>query len=175
MQHILQKYFGYNDFRPLQKEIISDILEGKDTFALMPTGGGKSLCYQLPALMMDGVTVVISPLISLMKDQVDNLKSNGIAAEYLNSTLGYSQIKQVHEKLIDNRIKILYVAPERLIMSDTFSYLKKGKVSMFAVDEAHCISEWGHDFRPEYRRLNILKKGSGMYRSLLLLLLPVPR
>ncbi len=158
MQHILQKYFGYNDFRPLQKEIISDILEGKDTFALMPTGGGKSLCYQLPALMMDGVTVVISPLISLMKDQVDNLKANGIEAEYLNSTLGYSQMKQVHEKLIDNQIKILYVAPERLIMSDTFSYLKKGKVSMFAVDEAHCISEWGHDFRPEYRRLNILKK-----------------
>ncbi|RQD90152.1 RecQ family ATP-dependent DNA helicase, partial [Methanosalsum natronophilum] len=158
MQKTLQKYFGYSDFRYLQKEIISDVLKGHDTFALMPTGGGKSLCYQLPALIKDGVTVVVSPLISLMKDQVDGLKANGISAEYINSTLTYKQINEIKDKLVKKELKILYLAPERLLMSDIISHLKKTSIALFAIDEAHCISEWGHDFRPEYRKLSILKK-----------------
>ncbi|MBN1134508.1 MAG: DNA helicase RecQ [Methanosarcinaceae archaeon] len=157
MYKTLQKYFGYTEFRPLQKEIIDDVIAGKDTFVLMPTGGGKSLCYQLPALLTDGLTVVVSPLISLMKDQVDSLKANGIAAAYLNSTLGYREIHEINNDLLNNRIKILYVAPERLMMSSTLELFKNSNVNLFAIDEAHCISEWGHDFRPEYRRLDMLK------------------
>jgi ATP-dependent DNA helicase RecQ len=157
MYKTLQKYFGYTEFRPLQKDIIDDVMGGKDTFVLMPTGGGKSLCYQLPALLMDGLTVVVSPLISLMKDQVDSLKANGIDAAYLNSTLGYSEAQEIKNALLNNRIKILYVAPERLMMSSTLALLKDLNVNLFAIDEAHCISEWGHDFRPEYRRLDTLK------------------
>ncbi len=157
MYKTLQKYFGYTEFRPLQKDIIDDVMAGKDTFVLMPTGGGKSLCYQLPALLMNGLTVVVSPLISLMKDQVDSLIANGIEAAYLNSTLGYRETNEIKDNLLNNKIKILYVAPERLMMSSTLALLKDSNVNLFAIDEAHCISEWGHDFRPEYRRLDTLK------------------
>ncbi|SDF72896.1 ATP-dependent DNA helicase RecQ [Methanolobus vulcani] len=158
MHETLRKYFGYSDFRPLQEEIINDVLNDCDTFVLMPTGGGKSLCYQLPALLKDGITVVVSPLISLMKDQVDSLKENGIDAAYLNSTLKPAQSKRIYEELKRGEIKILYVAPERLTMSGTITLLKSLNVSLFAIDESHCISEWGHDFRPEYRKLDMLKK-----------------
>lgn len=154
----LQQHFGFSTFRPLQQEIIQDVLHKKDVFALMPTGGGKSLCYQLPALMMSGITVVISPLIALMKDQVDGLRQNGIAAAYLNSSLNYAEQQEVKNKLCSNEIKILYIAPERLAQSDFMDLLKLLNVNLFAIDEAHCISEWGHDFRPEYRQLRTLKE-----------------
>ncbi len=158
MHKTLQKYFGYSDFRPLQEDIINDVLNDRDTFVLMPTGGGKSLCYQLPALLKDGITVVVSPLISLMKDQVDSLRESGVDAAYLNSTLKPAESKRIYEELKRGEIKILYVAPERLTMSSTITLLKSLNVSLFAIDESHCISEWGHDFRPEYRKLNFLKK-----------------
>jgi len=154
----LQKYFGYTSFLPLQKDIIRDILNKNDLFVLMPTGGGKSLCYQLPALLLDGITIVVSPLIALMKDQVDGLKANGIAAAYINSSLSSNEIQHIKSELLENRISILYVAPERIMMSDFLSFLQHLNISLIAVDESHCISEWGHDFRPEYRKLKLLKE-----------------
>lgn len=153
----LQKYFGYSTFRPLQEDIIIRILEKKDTFVLMPTGGGKSLCYQLPSLVLDGITIVISPLISLMKDQVDVLKQNGIAAEFLNSSLQPSEQQDVLEKLKNKKLSLLYVAPERLVQENFLDVLKTVPINFFAIDEAHCISQWGHDFRPEYRKLNVIR------------------
>ncbi len=154
----LQKYFGYTSFLPLQEEIVKDILLKNDVFALMPTGGGKSLCYQLPALLLDGVTIVVSPLIALMKDQVDGLKANGIAAAYINSSLRFDEIQHIKLELLENRISILYVAPERIMLPDFLLFLQRLNISLIAVDEAHCISEWGHDFRPEYRQLKLLKE-----------------
>jgi len=154
----LQKYFGYTSFLPLQKEIIEDVLQKNDVFVLMPTGGGKSLCYQIPSLLLDGVTIVVSPLIALMKDQVDGLKANGIPAAYINSSLRYEQIKQIKSELLENRISILYVAPERIVLPDFLSFLQNLNVNLIAIDEAHCISEWGHDFRPGYRQLKLLKE-----------------
>ncbi|MDR4509693.1 MAG: DNA helicase RecQ [Candidatus Brocadiaceae bacterium] len=158
MYNTLQKFFGYTNFYPLQEDIIKEALNGRDAFVLMPTGGGKSLCYQLPALLLEGVTVVISPLIALMKDQVDGLIANGIPATFINSSLTSHETNSRKERLLHKEIKILYLAPERLFMTDFFVFLQKLDVSLFAIDESHCISEWGHDFRPEYRQLSLLKQ-----------------
>ncbi|MFA5188418.1 MAG: DNA helicase RecQ [Patescibacteria group bacterium] len=157
---ILKDKFGYDSFRFNQAEIIDTILKNKDAFVLMPTGGGKSLCYQIPALILPGITVVISPLISLMKDQVDALRVNGIKASYLNSSLTEAEYSAVYEQLKQGELKLLYIAPERLFHNNGqfMDFLKTIKVSLFAIDEAHCISHWGHDFRPEYRMLSSLKK-----------------
>ncbi len=158
MYKALQKYFGYTSFYPLQEEIIKEALGQRDVFVLMPTGGGKSLCYQLPALLLDGLTVVISPLIALMKDQVDGLLADGIPATFINSSLSYNEIEARRRSLSNKETKILYIAPERLVMPEFLLFLQGLKVSLFAVDESHCISEWGHDFRPEYRQLKLLKE-----------------
>ncbi len=157
LNQALKRYFGHDSFRPLQKEIIDETIAGRDVFALLPTGGGKSLCYQLPAIVDKGLTVIISPLIALMKDQVDGLEANGIHATYLNSSLNKTDAKQRYAKLFSGEYKILYVAPERLMLSGFLQDLKQWNVCRFAVDEAHCISEWGHDFRPEYRQLSKLR------------------
>lgn len=159
IRQTLQQYFGYNQFRHNQQEIIENVLAKNDSIVLMPTGGGKSLCYQIPALMFDGVTIVVSPLIALMKDQVDALKLNGIAAAFLNSSQSTYEQSAIVQRLKNNQLKLLYVAPERLLgQNSLLAYLKDINVSLFAIDEAHCISHWGHDFRPEYLVLGQLKK-----------------
>ncbi len=155
---LLKQYFGFTSFRPLQEEIIRDSLAGRDTFALLPTGGGKSLCFQLPALARDGLTVVVSPLIALMKDQVDALQASGIAATFLNSSLNADESRKRLRGLHNGEFRLLYVAPERLMLSGFLSDLQKWNVKLIAIDEAHCISEWGHDFRPEYRQISELRR-----------------
>ena len=157
IQDLLKQHFGYDEFLPLQEEIISTVLEERDALVLMPTGGGKSLCYQLPAMHFEGLTLVVSPLIALMKDQVDALRSNGIPAAFINSTLPRFEINRVQQQAQQGTLKILYVAPERLTLPDFQWFLANLKVSLVAVDEAHCISVWGHDFRPEYRKLGELR------------------
>ena len=154
---LLKAYFGYDQFLPLQEEIIANVLDGRETLVLMPTGGGKSLCYQLPALCLDGLTLVVSPLIALMKDQVDGLRANGIAADFINSSLSQSDASQVRARALNGETKILYLAPERLALPGFQHFLGKLTVGLIAVDEAHCISEWGHDFRPDYRNLKSLR------------------
>ena len=152
----LKKHFGFNEFKNHQESVIKNLLEGNDSFVIMPTGGGKSLCYQLPALIMDGTAIVISPLIALMKNQVDLLRASSTdhsIAHVLNSTLTKQQVSNVKEDVINNKTKLLYIAPETLSKSETIDFLKTIKISFLAIDEAHCISEWGHDFRPEYRKI----------------------
>ena len=156
-QTALKKYFGYDAFRPMQEEIIQAIYERKDALVLMPTGGGKSICFQIPAVTLDGVAIVLSPLISLMKDQVESLRANGIKAAFLNSSLGIGEQRSVEDDLFNGNIDLLYVSPEKLVSSSFMPLLKQANINLFAIDEAHCISSWGHDFRPEYTKLKFLK------------------
>lgn len=157
LQQLLKKFFGYSEFRPLQAEIIQHILRKKDALVLMPTGGGKSICYQLPAIYLPGITLVISPLIALMKDQVEGLIANGIPAASLNSMMSDSEQQQVKQLCIQGKIKLLYISPER-VKAEADWFLPRLDISLIAIDEAHCISHWGHDFRPEYTQLAILKE-----------------
>lgn len=157
MENILKKNFGFDEFRGFQKDIIHSVLSKQDTLVIMPTGSGKSLCYQFPSLMVEGVTLVVSPLIALMKDQVDSLKVNGIKAAFINSSISFDEIVEIERDIYSGKVKILYVAPERLSQDVFIDFLKKINLNLIAVDEAHCISEWGHDFRPAYRNLRKLK------------------
>jgi ATP-dependent DNA helicase RecQ len=157
-EEVLKNVFGYDEFRPGQKEVIECALSGKDSLVLMPTGGGKSLCYQIPALMMPGLTIVVSPLIALMQDQVEQLKQNGVAALFVNSSLDEQQQASAMNSVQNGTTKILYVAPERLLQSRFISQIQQVSVACIAIDEAHCVSHWGHDFRPEYRQLGELKQ-----------------
>ncbi len=158
LHSLLKQWFGFTSFRPLQEEIIRDALAGRDVFALLPTGGGKSLCYQLPALARPGLTVVVSPLIALMKDQVDALQAAGVAATFLNASREADASRKRLRGLHQGEYQLLYLAPERLMLSGVQEDLQGWDVNLFAIDEAHCISEWGHDFRPEYRQLSKLRE-----------------
>ncbi|MBP8917765.1 MAG: ATP-dependent DNA helicase RecQ, partial [Chitinophagales bacterium] len=159
IKEALKEYFGFDSFKGNQEEIIESLLAGKDTLVLMPTGGGKSLCYQLPALMLEGTAIIVSPLIALMKNQVDLVRSyssNNDIAHFLNSSLNRQMVKKVKADITEGRTKMLYVAPETLKKEENIEFFKGIKVSFVGVDEAHCISEWGHDFRPEYRQIRTM-------------------
>ncbi|MBU2542368.1 RecQ family ATP-dependent DNA helicase, partial [Patescibacteria group bacterium] len=153
----LKHNFGFNEFQSDQEEIVETVLKRQDCLVLMPTGGGKSLCFQLPATLLPGVTIVVSPLIALMKDQVEGLIENGVAANFLNSSLEPNEAQEVEQALLNNELKLLYVSPEKLVTATFQNLLNQIEVSLFAIDEAHCISSWGHDFRQEYTQLGQLK------------------
>lgn len=172
---VLKQVFGFNGFRGTQEPIIKNLLEGNDTFVIMPTGAGKSLCYQLPAVVLPGTAIVISPLIALMKNQVDQLQALGVNARFLNSTLSKSEAKIVKKETIEQKVKLLYVAPESLTKEDTVNFLLKANISFIAVDEAHCISEWGHDFRPEYRRIKSIVQQLGNHPIIALTATATPK
>ncbi len=155
-EKILRTYFGYSAFREHQEEIIGHIVNGGDAFVLMPTGSGKSVCYQIPGMLRSGVGVIVSPLIALMQDQTDALRQMGIRADYLNSSLNPGQIRQTEQRVLGGQTDLLYVAPERLMTTSFQRFLKQIPLALFAIDEAHCISQWGHDFRPEYLQLALL-------------------
>ena len=174
----LKNYFGFETFKGRQQQIIESLLKGNDVFVLMPTGGGKSLCYQLPALMSEGTAIVISPLIALMKNQVDALRQysrDDSIAHFLNSSLTRAQAETVKNDVREGRTKMLYVAPESLTKEENIAFLKSVKISFFAIDEAHCISEWGHDFRPEYRKIRPLISEIGKFPVIALTATATPK
>ncbi|MDO8897622.1 MAG: DEAD/DEAH box helicase, partial [Bacteroidales bacterium] len=150
---VLIKYWGYSSFRPLQEDIVDSVIAGNDTLALLPTGGGKSVCFQVPALVMDGMCLVITPLIALMKDQVQNLKKLGIPAAAVFSGLHYNEIEIIYNQSVFGQLKFLYISPERLITDRFIELLRRMKINLIAVDESHCISQWGYDFRPPYLQI----------------------
>jgi ATP-dependent DNA helicase RecQ len=158
LRSVMGEYWGYDAFLPLQQPAMEAVMSGRDSLVVLPTGGGKSLCYQVPALCLDGMAVVISPLISLMKDQVDALQACGASAAFINSTLSASEKWNIADDIRQQRLKLLYVAPERLSLAGLLDLLERVNVSFFAIDEAHCVSMWGHDFRPDYRKLNMLRE-----------------
>ncbi|HET7044454.1 MAG TPA: RecQ family ATP-dependent DNA helicase, partial [Gaiellaceae bacterium] len=165
---VLAQTFGFDAFRPGQERVVEALLAGRSALAVFPTGGGKSLCYQLPALLLDGVTVVVSPLIALMKDQIDVLARRGVAAARLDSSLGPEEAREVSARLRAGELKLLYVAPERFVNERFLAQLERTKIALFAVDEAHCISEWGHNFRPDYLKLAARARELGAERVLAL-------